>query len=250
MTVAIDLSGRKALVTGASRGIGRDAAVRLAEAGADVACVATNQQLLDEVCAIVRNHGRKAICLKCDVGVVAEVEATVEKAVAELGGLDILVNNAGITRDNLLMRMKEEDWDKVIDVDLKGPFAFMKAASRALLRSKYPRIINVSSVAGILGNPGQANYSAAKGGLISLTKTAAREYGGRGILVNAVAPGFIKTDMSSAVDPKVIEQAVANIPLKRMGEPREIADAIVFLASDLAKYVTGQVLVVDGGMAM
>jgi 3-oxoacyl-[acyl-carrier protein] reductase len=148
------------------------------------------------------------------------------------------------------MRIREEDWDRVLDVDLKGPFAFIKAASRALLRSKTPRIINISSVAGILGNPGQANYSAAKGGLISLTKSVAREFGARGVLVNAVAPGFIRTDMAAAVDAKVLEAAVANIPLRRIGEAREIADAVVFLASDLARYVTGQTLVVDGGMAM
>ncbi len=250
MSISIDLTGRKALVTGASRGIGRDTALALAEAGADVACVATNQALLEEVVANIKGLGRKAIAITCDIGVTAQVESAVEKAVAELGGLDILVNNAGVTKDNLLIRMKEEEWDKVIAVDLKGPFVFMKAASRSLLRSKCGRIINISSVAGIIGNAGQANYSAAKGGLISLTKTAAREYGARGICVNAIAPGFIKTDMASAVDPKVIEAAVAAIPFKRMGEAREIADAVVFLASDLARYITGQVIVVDGGMAM
>ncbi|MBI2932106.1 MAG: 3-oxoacyl-[acyl-carrier-protein] reductase [Planctomycetes bacterium] len=250
MSLSIDLSGRKALVTGASRGIGREIALALAEAGADVACVATNLPLLEEVCAKIRALGRKAVALQCDVGVPAQVDAAVEKAVAELGGLDILVNNAGVTKDNLLIRMKEEEWDRVIDVDLKGPWAFMKAASRPLLRSKCARIVNISSVAGLMGNAGQGNYSAAKAGLIALTKTAAREYGGRGICVNAVAPGFIETDMARAVDPKVLEAAKETIPFKRFGRPREVADAVVFLAGDTARYITGHVLVVDGGLAM
>ncbi len=250
MGISIDLKGRRALVTGASRGIGREIAMTLARAGADVACVATNAQLLDEVCAIVRNHGVRSVAIPCDLGVAAQIDAAVAKAVEEFGGLDILVNNAGVTRDNLLLRMKEEDWDKVLDVNLKGSFLFMKAAARHLMRSDHGRIVNISSVAGLVGNAGQANYTASKAGLIALTKTAAREFAGRALCINAVAPGFIKTDMAHAVDPKVLEAAVGAIPMKRMGEASEIADAVLFLASDLAKYVTGQVLVVDGGMAM
>lgn len=243
----IDLSGRSALVTGASRGIGREIALALAAAGAKVACVATNETLLAELVAQI---GAGAIALKCDVSKAAEVEAAVEKAAAAFGGLDILVNNAGVTRDNLLLRIKEEDWDAVLDTNLKAPYLFIKAAGRFLMRSKAGRIVNIASVSGILGNAGQANYSASKGGLVSLTKTAAREFGSRGVTVNAVAPGFIKTDMAAKVDPKVIEGVVAGLPLKRLGEAREIAAAVSFLASDLAAYITGQVLVVDGGMAM
>jgi 3-oxoacyl-[acyl-carrier protein] reductase len=243
----IDLTGRAALVTGASRGIGREIAKSLAGAGAKVACVATNEELLH---SLVAEIGNGAVAIRCDISKPAEIEATVEKAAQALGGLDILVNNAGVTRDNLLLRIKEEDWDTVLDTNLKGPFLFIKAAGRFLLRSKAGRIINISSVAGVLGNPGQANYSASKGGLISLTKTAARELGSRGVCVNAVAPGFINTDMAAKVDPKVIEGVVQSLPLKRMGEAKEIAASVLFLASDLAAYITGQVLGVDGGMAM
>ena len=243
----LDLTGRAALVTGASRGIGREIAKALAGAGAKVACVATNEELLN---SLVAEIGNGAIALKCDVSKAAEIEATVEKAAATLGGLDILVNNAGVTRDNLLLRIKEEDWDVVLDTNLKGPFLFIKAAGRFLMRSKAGRVVNISSVAGVLGNAGQANYSASKGGLLSLTKTAARELGSRGVCVNAVAPGFINTDMAAKVDPKVIEGVVNSLPLKRMGEAKEIAATVLFLASDLAGYITGQVLGVDGGMAM
>jgi len=243
----IDLTGRVALVTGASRGIGREIARALAGAGAKVACVATNEELLK---SLVAEIGNGAISLKCDVSKPAEIEAAVEQAAKDLGGLDILVNNAGVTRDNLLLRIKEEDWDVVLDTNLKGPFLFIKAAGRFLMRSKAGRVVNISSVAGVLGNAGQANYSASKGGLISLTKTAARELGSRGVCVNAVAPGFINTDMAAKVDPKVIEGVVQSLPLRRIGEAREIAAAVLFLASDLAGYITGQVVGVDGGMAM
>jgi 3-oxoacyl-[acyl-carrier protein] reductase len=243
----IDLSGRTALVTGASRGIGREIALALAGAGANVACVATNEELLN---SLVARIGANAIAIKCDVALPAQIEAAVEQAGTRFGGLDILVNNAGVTRDNLLLRIKEEDWDRVVDVNLKAPFLFIKAAGRLLLRSKAGRVINISSVAGLLGNAGQASYSASKAGLIALTKTAAREFGSRSICVNAVAPGFINTDMAAKVDPKVIAGVVQALPLRRLGEAREIAAAVLFLASDLASYITGQVLVVDGGMAM
>jgi 3-oxoacyl-[acyl-carrier protein] reductase len=243
----IDLAGRAALVTGASRGIGREIALALGAAGAKVACVATNEALLAEVAGKI---GAGGLAIRCDVSKPAEIDAAVEKAAAAFGGLDILVNNAGVTRDNLLLRIKEEDWDAVVDTNLKAPFLFIKAAGRHLLRSKAGRVINISSVAGLVGNAGQANYSASKAGLLALTKTAARELAGRNVLINAVCPGFVRTDMAAKVDPKVIEPAVAQIPLKRMGEAREVAAAVLFLASDLAAYITGQVIVVDGGMAM
>ena len=250
MSLHIDLKGRKALVTGASRGIGREIAVALAQAGADVACVATNVTLLDEVASIIRTSGVRAESIPCDIGVPAQIEAAVAKAAEVFGGLDILVNNAGVTKDNLLIRMKEEEWDKVLDVNLKGAFLFMKAASRHLMRSKTGRIVNIASVAGIIGNPGQANYSASKAGLMALTKSAAREFASRAICINAVAPGFVKTDMAAGVDEKTLAAAIDNIPFKRMGDPREVAEVVVFLASDMARYITGQVIVVDGGMAM
>jgi 3-oxoacyl-[acyl-carrier protein] reductase len=243
----LDLGGRSALVTGASRGIGREIAQALAAAGAKVACVATNAALLSELAASL---GGGAIAIPCDVTQSAQIEAAVEKAAQAFGGLDILVNNAGVTRDNLLLRIKEEDWDAVVDTNLKAPYLFIKAAGRYLMRSKAGRIINISSVAGILGNAGQANYASSKAGLIALTKTAARELGSRSVLVNAVAPGFIKTDMSAKVDPKVLEGIQERLPVKRLGEAREIASAVLFLASDLASYITGQVIVVDGGMAI
>ena len=243
----IDLTGRTALVTGASRGIGREIAVALAGAGANVACVATNAELLGQLAAQL---GPKALAITADMSKPADIERAVDETSKKFGGLDILVNNAGITRDNLLLRMKEDEWDAVLDVNLKGPFLLMKSALRLIMRSAAGRIINVSSVSGVIGNPGQANYSASKGGLISLTKTAAREFGSRNVCVNAVAPGFIKTDMAAKVDPKVIEGVVASLPLKRMGEAKDIAGTVLFLASDLAAYITGQVISVDGGMAM
>ena len=168
----------------------------------------------------------------------------------DLGPIRVLINNAGVTKDNLLIRMKEDEWDKVLGINLKGSFLFMKAASRHLMRSKCGRIINISSVAGLIGNPGQANYSASKAGLMALTKSAAREFASRAICINAVAPGFVKTDMAAGVEAKTLEAAIDAIPFKRMGDPREIAEVVVFLASDLARYITGQVIVVDGGMAM
>jgi 3-oxoacyl-[acyl-carrier protein] reductase len=242
----IDLTGRTALVTGASRGIGREIATALGAAGANVSCIATNEALLREVAGGIPS----GLAIKTDVTDADEVVAAVKQTVEKFGGLDILVNNAGITRDNLLIRMKDEEWDPVIEINLKAPYRFMKAASRSLLRSKHGRIINISSVAGIMGNPGQANYSASKGGLIAMTKSAAREYAGRGITVNAIAPGFIRTDMVAKMDETTVQAALAKVPFKRMGEPGEIASAVVFLAGDGAAYITGQTIVIDGGMAM
>jgi 3-oxoacyl-[acyl-carrier protein] reductase len=192
---------------------------------------------------------RVAQAIPCDISVTAQIERP-SRSPSSLWRPDILVNNAGVTRDNLLIRMKEDEWDKVLGVNLKGSFLFMKAASRHLMRSKCGRIINIASVAGLIGNPGQANYSASKAGLMALTKSAAREFASRAICINAVAPGFIKTDMAAGVDEKTLATAIDNIPFHRMGEPREVAEVVVFLASDMARYITGQVIVVDGGMAM
>jgi 3-oxoacyl-[acyl-carrier protein] reductase len=242
----IDLTGRTALVTGASRGIGKEIAMALGAAGANVACIATNEALLQEVVGQIPN----GLAIKTDVTKGDEVNAAVKQTVEKFGGLDILVNNAGITRDNLLIRMKEEEWDPVIEINLKAPYRFIKAASRSLLRSKHGRVINISSIAGIMGNPGQANYSASKGGLIAMTKSAAREYASRGVTVNAIAPGFIRTDMVAQMDEKKVEAALEGVPLKRMGETKEIASAVVYLAGDGAAYITGQTIVIDGGMSM
>jgi 3-oxoacyl-[acyl-carrier protein] reductase len=247
--MSIDLKGKVAIVTGASRGIGKACALALGKAGANVAAIATNEELLKSVCAQISAFGVRALPLKVDMGQTAQVESAVETVAKELGRIDILVNNAGITRDNLLLRMKEEDWDQVLAVNLKGPFSAIRAVCRHMLRAKGGRIINISSVSGIVGNPGQANYSSAKAGLIGLTKSAAKELASRQILVNAVAPGFIDTEMTGKLDERLRAAVVERIPLGRFGKAEEIADAVLFLASDLSSYMTGQTLVVDGGMA-
>lgn len=245
------LSGKAALVTGASRGIGRDIALELAAAGANIAInYAGNAAKAEEVAELVKSHGKKAIVIQANVGVFSEVQAMVKKVVNEFGRLDILVNNAGITRDNLIMRMKERDWDEVIETNLKGVFNGIKAVSRPMMKQRFGRIINLSSVVGVLGNAGQANYVAAKAGVIGLTKSAAKELASRNITVNAVAPGFIETDMTAKLDEKTQQQLVEQIPLARMGQSRDVARVVRFLASDDASYMTGQTLHVDGGMAM
>jgi len=246
----IDLKGKVALITGATRGIGRACALAMARAGADICAVATSEERLAALAKEVSVLGVRVHVRRVDVSKPEDAEAAVNETIQKLGRLDILVNNAGITRDNLLLRMKVEDWDEVMAVNLRGPFNFIKAATRPMMKQRGGRIINISSVAGLIGNPGQANYTAAKAGLIALTKTAAKEYGSRGILVNAVAPGFIETDMVSGLDPKMMQDTAARLPMGRLGKPEEVASAVLFLASDLGGYITGQTLVVDGGMSM
>ena len=245
------LSGKVALVTGASRGIGRHIALSLAEAGADVAVnYAGNEAKAQEVVDEIKSLGRRAFAVRANVASFAEVEAMVRQVTKEFGRLDILVNNAGITRDNLLMRMKEDDWDAVIETNLKGVFNGVKAVSRTMMKQRSGRIINLSSVVGVMGNAGQANYAASKAGIIGLTKSAARELASRGITVNAIAPGFIETDMTAKLEEETQKQLISQIPLGRLGQPQDVARVVRFLASDDAAYITGQTLHVDGGMAM
>ncbi|MBU7005482.1 3-oxoacyl-[acyl-carrier-protein] reductase [Phosphitispora fastidiosa] len=244
------LRGKTALVTGAGRGIGRTIALRLAESGADVAVVDLSQESVAEVAAEIRNLGQRALELSGNVTVADEVDNFVKKAVAEFGRIDILVNNAGITRDTLLLRMKEEDWDTVLNVNLKGTFLCTKAVSRIMMKQRYGRIVSISSVIGLMGNAGQANYGASKAGIIGFSKSVARELGSRGITCNAVAPGFIETQMTDALPEDMKKELINQIPLGRIGNPQDVADAVLFLVSDAASYITGQTIAVDGGMVM
>lgn len=245
------LTGKVALVTGASRGIGRAIALCLAEAGADVAVnYAGNEQAAAEVVQQIEAMGRKVAMMRADVSKAQEADQLVKDTLEQLGKLDILVNNAGITRDNLIMRMKEEEFDTVIATNLKGVFNCVKAATRPMMKQRSGRIINISSVVGVLGNPGQANYVAAKAGVIGLTKAAARELASRGITVNAVAPGFIETDMTDQLPEDVKAKMLEDIPLAKLGQPEDVAKTVLFLASADSSYMTGQTLHVDGGMYM
>lgn len=245
------LTGKIALVTGASRGIGRAIALHLAESGADVVVnYAGSEGAAEEVVKEITALGRRSMKIKADVKDSAQVEEMVKQVVEEFGHLDILVNNAGITRDNLIMRMKEDEFDEVIATNLKGVFNCLKAVTRPMMKQRSGRIINISSVVGSLGNPGQVNYAAAKAGVIGMTKTAAKELASRGITVNAIAPGFIVTDMTDQLQGETRDQLLRQIPLARLGQPEEIAKAVRFLASDDAAYMTGQTLHIDGGMYM
>ncbi len=243
----IDLSGKVALVTGSTRGIGRSIAETLAGAGARVAVVGRD---LAKAQAAAAEVGHDAKGFACDVADTAQVTALVADVEAAFGTLDILVNNAGMTKDNVVMRLKDEDWDAVLDANLRGAFASIRAASRGMMKRRSGRIINISSVVGVIGNRGQANYAASKAGLIGLTKSVAKELASRNILCNAVAPGFIATDMTAALGPEQRKALEAQIPLERLGRPEDVAAAVAFLASEHAAYITGQVLVVDGGMVM
>ncbi|PLS16645.1 beta-ketoacyl-ACP reductase [Bacillus sp. M6-12] len=245
------LQGKTALVTGASRGIGREIALELARLGANVAVnYAGSEAKASEVADEIKAMGRESFIVQSDVSNAESVTAMVKAVIERFGTLDILVNNAGITRDNLLMRMKEEEWDDVINTNLKGVFLCTKAVTRQMMKQKSGRIINISSIVGVSGNPGQANYVAAKAGVIGLTKTAAKELASRGITVNAVAPGFITTDMTDKLTAEVKEVMLKQIPLARFGDPKDIARTVAFLASEGGSYMTGQTLHVDGGMVM
>ena len=245
------LEGKIAVVTGASRGIGRAIAIRLAGEGATVVINYNgSKEKAEEVKQEIEGAGGKAAVCQCNVADFDQCQAFIQKVIDEFERIDILVNNAGITRDGLLMKMSEEDFDQVIETNLKGAFHTIRFASRQMLRQKSGRIINLSSVVGVTGNAGQANYAASKAGVIGLTKSAARELASRGITVNAIAPGFIETDMTSVLSEKVKEGAAAGIPLGAFGKPEDVAAAAAFLASDEAGYITGQVLHVDGVMVM
>jgi 3-oxoacyl-[acyl-carrier protein] reductase len=247
----IDLSGRGALVTGGSRGIGRAVVLRLAEQGADVAfSYRGNEEAATSCVAEIEAMGRKALAVQADVTDPAAAEALVGQALEALGKVDILVNNAGITRDDLIMRMGVDTWREVLETNLFGAFYVTKAVMRPMLRAKYGRIINMTSVAGIAGNAGQANYSSAKAGLIGLTKATAREVASRGITANAVAPGFVLTELTESLPENIKAAILAATPLGRFATPEEIASAVAFLASDDAAYITGHVLTVDGGLVM
>ncbi|SHL05358.1 3-oxoacyl-[acyl-carrier-protein] reductase [Selenomonas ruminantium] len=245
------LDGKVALVTGASRGIGRAIALKLAAEGAKVAInYAGNTAKAEEVKAEIEKNGGQAILVQADVADAVAVEAMVNATVEAFGQIDILVNNAGITRDGLLMRMKDEDFDAVINTNLKGVFYCTKLVSKLMMKKRSGRIINMASVVGLMGNAGQTNYAAAKAGVIGFSKSAAKELAARGITVNMVAPGFIDTDMTAAMTDKAREMTLTGIPLNRMGTPEDVANAVAFLVSDNASYITGQVINVDGGMVM
>lgn len=242
---------RAAIVTGGSRGIGKAIALKLASDGCDVAIVYRgSEDKALEVVNEIKAMGVEAVALKADVANSEDCKNVVALTKEAFGRVDILVNNAGITKDGLMIRMKDEDFDAVIDANLKGAFYMMREAMPIMMKAGYGKVVNISSVSGVLGNAGQANYSASKAGLIGLTKTAAREYASKRINVNAVAPGMIETDMTSAMSDKAKEGLVSTIPFKKMGDPDDIAEAVCFLASDKAAYITGQVLCVDGGMAI
>ena len=245
------LKGKTAVVTGSSRGIGKAIALNMAKNGANVAIIyAGNETAANETQLQAESFGVMAKVYNCNVADFAESKDVCEKIVADFGSVDILVNNAGIVKDNLLLRMSEADFDAVVDVSLKGAFNFTKHLSRTVMKSAAGRIINISSVSGIMGNPGQANYSAAKAGMLGLTKTVAKEFGGKNVTCNAIAPGFIDSDMTAALPQTVKDYANNSVPLKRMGTVDEVANVAMFLASDLSSYITGEVIRVDGGLCM
>lgn len=244
------LENQIAVVTGAGRGIGRAIALKFASEGADVVCVSRTAENSEKAAGEVRALGRKAWALAVDVSDAAAVSAAAEKILTECGKVDILINNAGVTRDGLLMRMSDADWDAVLNTNLKGAFLFTKAFTRSFVKQRSGRIINVASIIGLIGNAGQANYAASKAGLIGFTQSVAKELGSRGITVNALAPGFIETDMTAALSAELKANLLKQIPLNSLGQPEDIANAALFLASPGARYVTGQVLTVDGGMVM
>ena len=247
----MNFTGKTAVVTGGSRGIGRAICLELARGGANVMlCYAGNEEAALDTAAACEALGAKAAAMRCDVSKTDEVKALVDAALQQFGAVHILVNNAGITRDGLLMTMKEDAWDQVLDTNLKGAFLTMKAVARTMMKQRYGRIVNLSSVVGLHGNAGQVNYAASKAGVIGMTKSLAKELASRGVTVNAVAPGFIDTDMTAALPQAARDALLSTSPTQRLGAAEEVAQAVAFLASDQAAYITGQVLAVDGGMSM
>lgn len=246
----MNLQGRVAIVTGASRGIGAAIARRLAQDGATVACVASRAENASETVASIVDAGASAKAFGCDVGDYSAIERSVGEITEQLGSPTIIVNNAGLTKDALMMRLSEEDWDRVIDVNLKGAFAYIRHAHRAMMKERWGRIVNVTSVVGLHGAAGQTNYSSSKAGLVGLTMSVAKELGSRGVTCNAVAPGFIDTDMTAGLAQEMKDQAVKMTPVGRLGTPEDIAAVVGFLCSDAAAFVTGQTLTVDGGMTL
>lgn len=247
----MSFTGKTAIVTGGSRGIGRAICLELARQGANVVlCYAGNSAMAEETAAACKEHGVKSLSLQCDVSQAENVKTMVDSTLASFGRIDILVNNAGITRDGLLMMMKEDSFDAVLDTNLKGTFLCTKAVARTMMKQRYGRIVNLSSVVGLHGNAGQVNYAASKAGIIGLTKSVAKELATRGITVNAVAPGFIETDMTATLNDTVRTSLLGTIPANRLGAAEEVAKAVAFLASEEAAYITGQILAVDGGMSM
>jgi 3-oxoacyl-[acyl-carrier protein] reductase len=248
--ISTDLTGQAAIVTGAAKGLGRAISVTLARCGAKIACVDINAESLVQTVNVIRAAGGTAEPFACDVTDSQRVNEVVDEVVKLWGGLQILVNNAGITRDNMIMRMKDDQWDAVININLKGTFLFIRAAAKPMMKGRQGRIINIASVSGLMGNPGQSNYSASKAGVIGLTRTVSRELAGRNITINAVAPGFIATDMTSALGEDILQEVRKQIPLGRLGDPQDVADAVLFLASEAAAFITGHILTVDGGLTV
>lgn len=247
----MDLSGKIALVTGGSRGIGREIAIELAKHGASIAIsYVSNEEKAIEVIESIQEYSVKAMCVKADVSREEEVERLVDTVKKQLGPIDILVNNAGINMDALIIRMKTQEWDQVIDTNLKGTYLCTRLVAKDMLKKRYGKIINITSVAGVAGNIGQSNYSASKAGIIGFTKAVAKELASRNINVNAIAPGLIETDMAQALKEEIRESLIKSVPMGRLGSPKDIANIVVFLASDKSDYITGQTINVDGGMIM
>jgi len=246
----MQLANHVAIITGGARGIGREIALAFAKEGADLALFDVNPQTLEQTAQELQALGRRAEGFVVDVTQAAAVDEAVSKVLDKLGRIDILVNNAGITQDGLLIRMEEAQWDRVLDINLKGTYLCTRAVAKVMLKARQGRIVSIASIVGLIGNPGQANYAASKAGIIGFTKAVAKELASRGITCNAIAPGFIKTEMTERLPEEVKAKLLANIPMGTLGEPRDVAYAALFLVSEAARYITGQVLVVDGGLAM